>query len=367
MLAPLVSLLAVALVAGCGAADDADAASSTEDLTALSLTFGGSAEAPELADSPPLTPGATGTLACRDRFEIDGRVRFACTRGAELGEVILDAAAHRAVVVYRPLGRTADKRAIYECTQTGDPSRPKLGCQPKAPTTHGGGLASPFASTVPGVSIPNAHVVGQNRLLLRGMAPREDAELAELQAAGVQALVVFKNATNARDEVREEIEKAESRFGIAADDAIGIPFKWKDIGPFQAPCEQTAQALDFIRTRLAENKKTYFHCTVGEDRTGTLAALERLAVEPSLTPERAWDEEMCERGYGAGNPLKPVAVTKALEESLRPLYRKLSWLVKRGALDAAACATDPAGDAAFEREAVPLERLTCGTSTRFEP
>jgi hypothetical protein len=159
----------------------------------------------------------------------------------------------------------------------------------------------------------------------------------------------------------------ESKYGIGKDDAIGIPFKWKDIGPFKTPCEQTVEALDFIKTRLAEHKKTYFHCTVGEDRTGTLAALERLSVEPNLTPEEAWDQEMCERGYGSGNPLKPAVVTKALEDSLKPLYRKLSWLVKKGRLNQAACSSDPAGNAAFEREAVPLERLTCGTSTKFEP
>lgn len=361
-------LLASAAVVACGGSEPSGEAAEEQDLTELKLTFGGSADAPELADSPKLTSGASGALVCGDRFEQNGRVRFACKRGAELGEVILDGAAKKAVVVYRPLGRGVDKRSVYTCTSTGDAALPKLQCTPKRPTTHGGGgLASPFAPTVPGISIPNAHLVGGNPNLIRGMAPRDDAQYVELEAAGVDAVLIFKNATTAADEVKTEIDRLVADHGVKDGDAIGIPFKWKDIGPFKAPCEQTVSALDFIAARLAENKKTYFHCTVGEDRTGTLAALERLAAEPDLTPERAWDEEMCERGYGSGNPLKPSAVTKALEDSLKPLYRKLSWLQKKGKLDAAACNADPTGDAAFEREAVPLDRLVCGTSTRFEP
>lgn len=368
MRAPSVVFLAFAAVA-CGASQDeaGEPAATSEDLTELSLSFSGTAAAPTLNDAPALTTGASGALACADRFELDGRVRWSCTRGSELGEVILDAAKHSAVVVYRPLGRAVDKRSIYSCTSSGDAALPKLHCTPKAPTTHGGGLASPFASTVDGISIPNAHVVGSNPNLLRGMAPREDSEFAELERAGVKSVLVFKNPTSAHDEVQAEVDKVEASFGVGDGDAVGIPFKWKDIGPFQTPCEQTVQALEFIKARLAEHKKTYFHCTVGEDRTGTLAALERLAVEPNLTPEQAWDEEMCERGYGSGNPLKPAVVTKALETSLKPLYRKLSWLVKKGALNPSACRSDPEGDATFEREAVPLARLTCGTSTRFEP
>jgi hypothetical protein len=302
-------------------------------------------------------------MTCGDKFEQEGRVRYTCNRGDELIEVILDDANHSGVVVYRPLGRSVDKRSTYVCTG----AFPKVTCSAKAPTTHGGALSSPFDSTVPGISIPNAHVVGDNPLLLRGMAPRTNDDFAELQHAGVEALLVFKNPTNAHDEVQAEIATATSSFGIKAEDALGVPFKWKDIGPFETPCAQTVQALDFIADHLAKHEKTYFHCTVGEDRTGTLAALARLTTEPNLTPEQAWDEEMCERGYGAGNPLKPAAVTQALETSLKPLYRKLAWLAKSGKLDAAACNTDPEGDPTFEREAVPLARLECGTSTRFSP
>ena len=151
-----------------------------------------------------------------------------------------------------------------------------------------------------------------------------------------------------------------------------IPFKWKDIGAFAEPCKQTIEGLKFIASNTAAGKKTFFHCTVGEDRTGLLAAMHRLVSEPTLGADKAWDQEMCERGYGSGNPLKPAFVTSALDHALTPLYRKLAWMVATGKiranqLDPAVCSADPEGDAAFAANALPLTRLQCGTSTRFEP
>ncbi|MBX3192024.1 MAG: tyrosine-protein phosphatase, partial [Labilithrix sp.] len=262
------------------------------------------------------------------------------------------------------------------CTSSGNgpgdlPS--SLKCTKKAPSVSGGGggLASPFASSVDGVGINNTHLVGSSGMLLRGMAPHGDGDLSDLIGAGVGAVLVFKNQTGTGTDVADEMTELAQR-GIPASRIVNIPFAWKDIGPFQTPCEQTVAGLAFLADNLAAGHKTFFHCTVGEDRTGLLAAVHRLLAEPDLTAERAWDEEMCERGYGGGNPLKPAFVKGQLDRGLTPLYRKLAWLVaqgklRAGELDPAVCALDPETDATFAAGAVPIARLACGTSTRFEP
>jgi Tyrosine phosphatase family len=353
-------------------ADSAAPVGAEEELKEQSLklvTEGGLA----VRDVPALTTGAEGTLACADRFTLDGRERLTCTRGKETLEVIVQTAEKRAVVIHRPQGRANDKRTFFVCTTSGKSGDlpGSLACSKKVPSTAGhGGLASPFASTVPGLDIPNAHTVGKGSNLLRGMAPHSEEDFAQLASTGVGAVLIFKNPTGLKD-IPTEIATLEAH-GIAASRIESIPFRWRDIGAFADPCKQAVEALSFIATSLAAKKKTFFHCTVGEDRTGLLSAMQRLLHEPSLTAERAWDEEMCERGYGSGNPLKPVFVTGALEDGLRPLYRKLSWLVAHGKLTAASldpkvCASDPEADKTFAKTAPPLERFACGTSTRFEP
>lgn len=352
--------------------DSAPPASEEEELKEQSLklvTDGALA----IRDVPALTAGAEGTLACGDRFSLDGRERLTCTRGKELLEVILQKTEKRAVVVHRPQGRANDKRTFFVCTTSGKGDLPtSLACAKKAPpsTAGHGGLASPFASTVKGLDIPNAHTVGAGTSLLREMAPHSEEDFAQLVATGVGAVLIFKNATGKQD-IADEMTALEAH-GLAASKIETIPFKWKEIGAFAEPCKQTVEALAFIAANASSKKKTYFHCTVGEDRTGLLSAMQRLLHEPSLTAERAWDEEMCERGYGAGNPLKPVFVTSALDDGLTPLYRKLSWLAAKGkltaeALDPKICASDPDDDKTFKATAPPLARFTCGTSTRFEP
>lgn len=330
-------------------------------------------------DRPALKEGATGSLTCaadRARVVLNGRERVTCTRDREVLEIILHKAEKKAVVLHRPDGLSSDRRTFFFCTTSGNgpgdlPS--SLGCSKKVPTTGSGhgGLASPFAATVAGLKIPNAHAVGGSGLLFRGMAPRDDQDFADLVSLGVGAVLVFKNQTGSGTDVADEMQALRDR-GLEASRVAHIPFKWKELGSFKETCEQTVEGLKFIASNTKAGKKTFFHCTVGEDRTGLLAAAHRLLTEPALTADQAFDEEMCERGYGAGNPLKPAFVKGQLAGGLTPFYRKLSWMIESGklradALDPAACAADPEGDPAFAAASVPAARLACGTSTQFVP
>lgn len=362
-------------LAGCAAdtADDGLEEGEEQELQSLSVKVEGSADAISIDDSPRLKSRARGALACGEKFVIDGKTRFACTRGSEFLEVIFRPGEGNALLVHRAAGKNSDRRFFYSCTLSGDgpgdlPAR--LACR-NAPLrereSHGGSLSSPFDSTVPGIGINNTHAVGGNAKLLRGMAPHSTEDFDQLFAAGVGAVLVFKNQTGTGTDVADEMATFVSR-GIPQSRVVNIPFKWKELGSFQEVCGQTVAALKFIKSNAS--RKTFFHCTVGEDRTGLLAAVQRLLTEPALDGVAAWDGEMCERGYGAGNPLKPAFVKGQLEDGLKPFYRKMAYLAKTGRLSSlsdSVCATDPEGAADFAAKAPPLERLSCGTSTRFIP
>lgn len=364
---------------GCAAETSADGANpgdpgaSESELTALSVTLDGTGASLAVDDRPRLKPRAEGSLSCAQRFEIDGRVRLSCTRGDELLEVIVRAGEGKGLLLHKA-ARRADRRTFYACTLSGsgpDGLPKKLACQntPLRDRSGHGGLVSPFDSTVDGIDIPNAHTVGTSGKLLRSMEPGSPQDFDQLFAANVGAVLVFKNATSTGHDVEEEMQTFVQR-GLPQSRVVNIPFKWKDIGAFKDSCEQTVQGLKFIKTNLAAGKKTLFHCTVGEDRTGFLAAMHRMLAEQNLDAGKAWDSEMCEHGYGAGNPLKPGFVVGTLESTLKPLYRKMAYLAAKGeldALDTSVCATDPEGAADFATKAPALDRLKCGTSTLFVP
>mgnify|MGYP000614725282 CR=1 FL=1 len=298
-------------------------------------------------------------LTCGDRFEgVDGE-RLTCEREGETVEVIVKSTGS-SVVAVRELG---GKRGYYTCTPKGDvegvPAEMKCKLTPIKPRGSGG-LSSPFDSSVDDISTPNSHWVDQAETILRGMEPRTPVEFEELHAEGIERVVIFKNTTG-QDNVGKEI----AAWGLPAKDLLHIPFQWKDLDGFKKPCEQTLEALRFIKASKAASKKVFFHCTVGEDRTGLLAALHGVLFEGADARD-AFDADMCEHGYGSGNPQKPGFVLGKLEDGLTPLYRSMAFLISEGVLtgdlEAAACATEPNVPDDFM-----AEPLSCGTSTTLVP
>lgn len=298
-------------------------------------------------------------LACAERFVgVDGD-RIACDRKGESLEVIVKTSGD-SVVVVRDLDR---KRGYYACSRSGavDGLPTEMKCKLTTIAPRGsGGLSSPFDSSVEGISVPNAHWVDAKQTVLRGMEPREPAQFDELRAAGIEKVVIFKNATG-NDDVGEEI----AAWKLPEGDVLHVPFQWKDLDGFTEPCEQTLEALRFIQSAQKAKEKVFFHCTVGEDRTGYLAALHALVFEGADAAE-SFDQDMCEHGYGSGNPQKPGFVLGKLEDGLTPLYRSMAYLVAEGiltdALEPEACAAAPSVPDDFMSEP-----LACGTSTTLVP
>ena len=199
------------------------------------------------------------------------------------------------------------------------------------------GLESKFTSSVEGISIPNTHMLDDNGTVYRGMAPGK--RIQQLVDLGITDVLIFKNQT--RKEVDKEIV-ALKELGYSNEQIHHIPFKWKDINDFKSACIQTVDALKLIKEVYeSDSRSIFFHCTVGEDRTGHLAGIWDMLLEGSSTHE-SFQTQMCERGYGAGNDHKPWKVVSAIRKGLTPLFFKMARLVENGdltldSLDVSAC------------------------------
>lgn len=185
-------------------------------------------------------------------------------------------------------------------------------------------IAAP-KSTIKNVTISNAHLVGKNAgVVYRGSQPvgKED----QLVKLGITDVLIFKNQI--KDEVNQEIENLKAA-GLQKSHIYYIPFEWK-IGANEVDqCRRTISALEILlRVYSTENRSIYFHCTVGEDRTGLLAGLFRQLIEDG-NRDQIFESEMCKKGYEAGDKGKPPQVIKQIRAVLTPLYMKISNAITR--------------------------------------
>lgn len=188
-------------------------------------------------------------------------------------------------------------------------------------TVHAG-MVSNMPSTFTDIQLPNAHLVTKN--VIRGMAPRNSADLDELIGVGVTDFLIFKIDTNG--DVAHEIELLQEK-GINEKNITHLDFPWKDITDFKPICEMTIDALKKIEQAEKNNRKIFFHCTVGEDRTGYLAGLYKI-YRQNLKTEEVFENELCDKGYEAGNPKKGMNVVVKIRESLTPAFLTMTEIIK---------------------------------------
>lgn len=175
-----------------------------------------------------------------------------------------------------------------------------------------------------GITLKNAWVLDEQ--IIRGPAPT--TKLKELTAAGVTDVLIIKNQTS--NEVDQEVSGLKE-LGFTANRIKHVPLKWKEVAPVEA-CHQTVEALShLIQTTKQRGRKIYFHCTVGEDRTGMVAGLYRILTQ-EWSSQDAFKKEMCARGYAEGNRKKPAAVSGAIRENLTPLFLALVRYIDKGEL-----------------------------------
>lgn len=223
----------------------------------------------------------------------------------------------------------------------------------KGGVANGRELVSPFPSTVKNVSIPNTHVLARAQgVVLRGMTPRTKEELRSLSEFGIDEILIFRNDVAGEPGIKEELALINETPKIRA--VHLIPFKWKEINEFRAACRDTLRGLKLIQNALLTAESgLFFHCTVGEDRTGYLAGLYRVIFENAAS-DKVFSEEMCAHGYAEGDPGKPKWVSKIVHENITVLFIKMLALVGSGKLsasklDMSACNTDPGAGVEFGR------------------
>lgn len=206
-------------------------------------------------------------------------------------------------------------------------------------------LLSPFPSTVPGVSIPNTHLVARDKgLILRGMAPLKAEQLSELVKGGINEILIFRNDVPGEAGIASEIQLISNNPDIRATHII--PFRWKEIKDFRTACLDSVRALRLMKDVLnTPGRGLFFHCTVGEDRTGYLAGLYRILFE-GANMQTAFKNEMCGRGFAEANPRKPEHVVELVHNNVTMTFLKMAELIKAGdlnskTLDFKACDKNP--------------------------
>lgn len=183
-------------------------------------------------------------------------------------------------------------------------------------------LVSPIPSSIEGIELPNTHYVSEDNLVLRSMAPKGHYE--DLEKLGVSKVLIFKKQT--RKEVDDEIKDLKE-LGYTDSDILHIPFLWHDFESEYAACVETVDGLNFILENQAAGETTLVHCTVGEDRTGHIMGLYRI-IDQKWSTEKAFKEELCERGYGRGNKNKPQYVVGEVRSDLSPIFFKMAEILK---------------------------------------
>lgn len=169
--------------------------------------------------------------------------------------------------------------------------------------------------------IGNFFQVDKEGKVFRGKEPKKF--VGDLKKIGITDVLIFKNQT--KNEVTTEIVDLNA-LGIKS---YHIPFQWRHYPSVQLACEQTVEALNIVARAKARGGSIFFHCSLGEDRTGMLAGLYRM-LEERASVQDVFYNEMCARGYSDGNPTKPGMVYGAIQKELTPLFLAMAQKIERG-------------------------------------
>lgn len=218
-------------------------------------------------------------------------------------------------------------------------------------------LKSPFASTVDGITINNTHTVGSDGKIFRGQAPL--GKIEQLRDAGFTDILIFKNQT--RSEIDEEYAELISK-DAGHIQTKQIDFLWHAYPSYKIACEQMIAGLKYLKeVKESKNRKIFFHCTVGEDRTGALAGLWRM-LSSKYTMKKAFYSEMCENGYGRGNANKPYYVYNEIRSDLTPLFIYMAQKIEKQELTYDNINSDICIDSIDKKK---IKKLKCKISSKF--
>lgn len=228
---------------------------------------------------------------------------------------------------------------------------------------------SPKKSEVKGLpTIANASYVEKNKkggAIIRGNAPLNYTNLKLMKDFGIADFIIFKKDT--RGEVKGEITGLLNA-GFTKDQISNIAFDWADNKDFTPGCQKFIQGIDLLKASMKNNKKIFFHCTTGEDRTGALAANYLLAVKKGANIKKLFKKEMCAKGYEAGDPDKDQEVVDKIRTGLTQTFLKTAFRIdeakkKKLPIDAKICEKDPTEEKAFIKYKSQMNFI-CGTDSK---
>jgi|GEM_PF-686819 len=184
------------------------------------------------------------------------------------------------------------------------------------------GRDSLIEGTIDGLDIPNTHYV-IDHLYIRGQAPRNLSDIHKLKDLNVKNVLIFKNQTkNEVDIEKKWLQDEKITF-------LHLDFPWKNIVDEVKVCKMAVQGILFLKSHGQKGSVNYFHCTVGEDRTGLLAGLLTLTSKPRLSVKSIFRDEMCQRGFADGNPGKDSHVAQLVKDNLTPLFLKMAYIITK--------------------------------------
>jgi 2'-5' RNA ligase len=227
---------------------------------------------------------------------------------------------------------------------------------------------SPFPSTVPGLPISNASYVDQNKkggAIIRGNAPLNHKNLKLMKEFGISEYIIFKNDKSG--EVRGEINGL-LESGIKKESIAHIEFDWKDNQDFTSGCKKFIQGIDLFKSAMKNNKKIFFHCTTGEDRTGALATNYLLSQKKGANIKKLFQKEMCDKGYEAGDPGKDIEIVEKIRLGLTKTFLKTAFRIdeakkKHHPIDESICAVDPSLEKKYIKYSTQMN-FVCGSTLK---
>lgn len=174
---------------------------------------------------------------------------------------------------------------------------------------------SVIPSTYTALPTPNTHEISKG--ILRGGSPRDITDLQALRTHGIAKILIFKkeNKTEVQDEIRDAIS-----VGFAPEQIQHIPLNWVGLKAFRPACLMVKEGLLALQAASQNQQKLFFHCSVGEDRTGVLSALWLKWLHPESSKADLFKNEMCPYGYAEANPKKIPETVKKIHGSMTRLY-----------------------------------------------